>query len=134
MHADDDSLLDAMRAGARSYLLKGAEREEITRAVLTVAAGGTAFGGDVGPRIAAYAARPPTPPRASSSPSSAAASTRCSSIRPRDSANHEIAAHLFLSEKAVRNHLAKILVKLQVRDRAAAVARARDRGLSDALR
>lgn len=101
MHDDDDLLLDAMRAGARGYLLKGAEREEITRAVLTVAAGGTAFGGDVGPRIAAYAARPPTPPRASSSPSSAAASTRCSSIRPRDSANHEIAAHLFLSEKTV---------------------------------
>lgn len=48
--------------------------------------------------------------------------------------NHTIAAHLLLSEKTVRNHLATILVKLQVRDRAAAVARARDRGLGDASR
>ena len=73
MHADNDSFLDAMRVGARGYLLKCAEREEI-------------------------------------------------------------AAHLFLSEKIVHNHVATILVKLQVRDRAAAVARARDRGLGDALR
>jgi DNA-binding NarL/FixJ family response regulator len=43
--------------------------------------------------------------------------------------NHEIAALLHLSEKMVRNQVATILAKLQVRDRAAAVATARDRGL-----
>jgi DNA-binding NarL/FixJ family response regulator len=45
-------------------------------------------------------------------------------------ANHEIAASLFLSEKTVRNNVAMILAKLHVRDRAAAVAAARDAGLA----
>ena len=40
MHADDDTLLDFMCAGARGYLLEGPENDEIARAVLTVAAGG----------------------------------------------------------------------------------------------
>ncbi len=128
MHADDERLLAAVRAGARGYLLKGAEREEITRAVLAVAAGGTVFGGEVGRRIVAYATRPPT-----------AAGKVFPELTDREHevlglvaaglGNHEIAARLVLSEKTVRNHVAAILAKLQARDRAALVARARDRGL-----
>ncbi|WP_406074661.1 response regulator [Micromonospora sp. NBC_01638] len=128
MHADDERLLAAVRAGARGYLLKGAEREEITRAVLAVAAGGTIFGGEIGRRIAAYATRPPT-----------AAGKVFPELTDREHevlglvaaglGNHEIAAKLVLSEKTVRNHVAAILAKLQARDRAALVARARDRGL-----
>lgn len=128
MHSDDDALLDAVRAGARGYLLKGAERDEITRAVLTVAAGGTVFGGDTGRRIAAYATRP-----------ALAGGKVFTELTDREHevlehvaagrGNHEIAAALFLSEKTVRNHVATILAKLQLRDRAAAVACARDRGV-----
>ncbi len=128
MHADDERLLAAVRAGARGYLLKGAEREEITRAVLVVAAGGTVFGGEVGRRIAAYATRPLT-----------AAGKVFPELTDREHevlglvaaglGNHEIAARLVLSEKTVRNHVAAILAKLQARDRAALVARARDHGL-----
>ena len=128
MHADDERLLAAVRAGARGYLLKGAEREEIIRAVLAVAAGGTVFGGEVGRRIVAYATRPLT-----------AAGKVFPELTDREHevlglvaaglGNHEIAARLVLSEKTVRNHVAAILAKLQARDRAALVARARDRGL-----
>lgn len=128
MHADDEALLDAVRAGARGYLLKGAERDEIVRAVLTVAAGGTVFGGDTGRRIAAYATRPP----AAQGRVFAELTDREHEVLEHVAAgrgNHEIAATLFLSEKTVRNHVATILAKLGLRDRAAAVARARDRGM-----
>ncbi|HEX5595336.1 MAG TPA: response regulator transcription factor [Micromonosporaceae bacterium] len=128
MHADDERLLAAVRAGARGYLLKGAEREEITRAVLAVAAGGTVFGAEVGRRIAAYATRPPT---VSSKifPEITDREHEVLGLVAAGLGNHEIAAKLFLSEKTVRNHVATILAKLQARDRAALVARARDRGL-----
>lgn len=128
MHADDGALLDAVRAGARGYLLKGAERDEITRAVLTVAGGGTVFGCDTGRRIAAYATRP-----------AVTGGKVFTELTDREHevlehvavglGNHEIAGMLFLSEKTVRNNVATILAKLQLRDRAAAVARARDRGM-----
>lgn len=57
MHAGDAAVLGAIRAGASGYLLKGAGRDEIVRAVLTVAAGDTVFGADVGRRVTAYLLR-----------------------------------------------------------------------------
>lgn len=128
MHADDQALLDAVRAGARGYLLKGADRDEIIRAVLTVAAGGTVFGGKTGRRIAVYATRTAL----SNGKVFTELTDREHEVLEHVAAgcgNHEIAAMLFLSEKTVRNHVATVLAKLQLRDRAAAVARARDRGM-----
>lgn len=131
MHAGDEALLGAVRAGARGYLLKGAGRDEITHAVLAVASGGTVFGGEVGRRIANLATRPP-----------ADVGKVFPDLTDREHevlghvgaglGNHEIAALLVLSEKTVRNHVASILAKLRVRDRAALVARARDHGLGAA--
>jgi DNA-binding NarL/FixJ family response regulator len=124
MHDDDD----ALRAGARGYLLKGAERDEISRAVLTVASGGTVFGADAGRRIAAYATRTPTV----HGKLFAELTDREHEVLEHvaaDRGNHEIAAVLVLSEKTVRNHVASIIAKLGLRDRAEAVARARDRGM-----
>src|SRR3982750_814448 len=51
MHEDDASLFGALRAGARGYLLKGADREEIVRAVLAVAGGDAVYGGAVARRV-----------------------------------------------------------------------------------
>ncbi|BDZ65396.1 response regulator [Agromyces mangrovi Wang et al. 2018] len=127
MHADDDALLDAVRAGARGYLLKGADRDEIVRAVQTVAGGGSVFSGEVGRRVAAYATRPPSNGRVF--PELTEREHEVLEHVAVGRGNHEIAARLSLSEKTVRNHVSIVLTKLQVRDRAAAVAKARDRGL-----
>ena len=83
--------------------------------------------------VAAYAARPPAT-AGKLFPELSDREHEVLEHLARGPGNHEIAAHPLLSEKTVRNHVATILVKLQVRDRAAAVARARDRGLGDASR
>jgi DNA-binding NarL/FixJ family response regulator len=130
MHADDETVLGALRAGAHGYLLKGAHRDEIVRAILTVSGGGTVYGADVGRRVAELALRDAR--RGVGSPT-------LPDLTPREVevlglvaeglGNHQIAHRLTLSEKTVRNNVATILTKLRVRDRAAAVARARDAGL-----
>lgn len=129
MHTEDGTLLRVLRSGARGYVLKGADRAEIVRAILTVAAGGTVFGGQMGARMAELVLGV-DPERAS---------PVFASLTPRENevltlvaegvGNHEVARRLVLSEKTVRNHVATILTKLQVRDRAAAVARAHDAGV-----
>ena len=62
MFDDDDSVFSAMRAGARGYVLKGAEQQEIARAITAVASGEAIFGPAVATRVLAYFASPP--PRA----------------------------------------------------------------------
>jgi DNA-binding NarL/FixJ family response regulator len=124
MHAEDETVIAALRAGARGYLLKGAERDEIVRAVLTVASGGTVYDGSVGRRISDFVSRPLRPGKAFTQ-----LTDREHEVLEQVAAgrsNHEIAALLHLSEKTVRNNVATILAKLAVRDRAALVARARD--------
>ena len=127
MHADDAPSTPCA-PGARGYLLKSAEREVIARAGLTVAAGRN------GLRRRRRPSHPrlrgsPTRPEGKLFPELSDREHEVLEYLARGLGNHEIAAHLILSEKTVRNHLATILVKLQVRDRAAAVARARDRVL-----
>lgn len=126
MHDDDDTVLAALRAGAAGYLLKGAERDEIVRAILTVVSGGAVYDGQVARRVNALLTN-----------SSATPGRVFPELTPREESvlsmvatglgNHEIARRLGLSEKTVRNNLATVLTKLGLRDRAAAVAHARDR-------
>ena len=131
MHADDAAVLGAVRAGASGYLLKGADREEIVRAVLTVAAGGTVFGSQVGRRVAEYMVGGPGTSTARSFAELTGRENQILAQVAAGRSNHEIARRLLLSEKTVRNNVATILAKLALRDRAAAVAAARDRGLVD---
>ena len=67
MFDDDDSVFAAMRAGARGYVLKGAEQQEIARAIMAVAAGEAIFGPAVATRVLAYFAAPPATPTPSPS-------------------------------------------------------------------
>ncbi len=128
---NDDSTFAAMRAGARGYLLKGADRSEIGRALETVANGELVFGATIATRILAWFAAgggtrlPPFPELTDRE-------REVLDLIAQGLTNAAIAARLVVSDKTVRNHVSNVFAKLHVTDRAAAVARARDAGLGHA--
>ena len=128
MHEDNQALLAAPRAGARGYLLKGADRAEIIRAVLAVAAGEAVYAA-VARRITDFFAGSQRDFTATAFPELTERERDVLGLVAAGCGNHDIARQLVLSEKTVRNHVSAIIVKLRVRDRAAAVAKARDAGL-----
>jgi len=129
MHEDNQALLRAMRAGARGYLLKGADRAEIIRAVLAVASGEAVYGAAVARRITDFFTGAEQNYTAQAFPDLTDREREVLDLVATGCGNHDIARRLSLSEKTVRNHVSTIIYKLQVRDRAAAVAKARDAGL-----
>ena len=129
MHEDDEALFGALRAGARGYLLKGADREEIVRAVLAVASGDAVYSANVARRIMGFFTSAHQTYTAQIFPELTGREREILDLVAAGLGNHEIARRLVLSEKTVRNNVAAILTKLQVPDRAAAVAKARDTGL-----
>ncbi len=134
MLEDDESVFQAMRAGARGYLLKGAGQDDIERAVTAVASGEAIFGPDVARRIASYfAGNRPDPAPGVIFPQLSDREREVLSLVADGKTNPEIARILFLSPKTIRNHVSNIFDKLQVADRAHAIARARDAGLGSPL-
>jgi DNA-binding NarL/FixJ family response regulator len=129
MHDDDESVYGAMRAGARGYLLKGADSTELVATVLTLAAGGTAFGPAVARRIVGFFMESTTKYVQGTFPGLTPREREVLDLLAAGRRNHAIAERLGMSEKTVRNHLSSILTKLQVSDRAAAIVRAREAGL-----
>lgn len=129
MHEDDASLFGALRAGARGYLLKGADREEIVRAVLAVAGGDAVYGGAVARRV--VDALTGAGPRAPVLPELTGREREVLELLAAGLPTRQVARRLALSDKTVRNHVSAVLTKLQVPDRAAAVARAREAGLGE---
>ena len=127
MFDDDDSVFAAMRAGARGYVLKGAEQQEIARAISAVAAGEAIFGPGVATRVLAYFAAPPR--AVSPFPELTAREREVLDLLAAGHNNQQIAQRLGLSAKTVANHLSAIFAKLQVADRTQAILRARDAGL-----
>jgi DNA-binding NarL/FixJ family response regulator len=123
---DDDTVVAALRAGARGYVLKGATGAEIAAAVRTVAAGGAVFGAGVALRVLAGTTSSGTSP-AIEDPEGLTAREREVLSRIADGAsNAQIARALGLSVKTVQNYVSRILDKLQVADRTQAALRARD--------
>jgi DNA-binding NarL/FixJ family response regulator len=129
MFEDDESVVAAMRAGARGYLLKGADEEEILHAVRAVARGEAIFGAALAARIAAYFAAPPPAAAPDAFPTLTAREREVLTLVAQGLSNPAIATRLYLSHKTVRNHVSNILAKLQVADRAEAIIRARRVGL-----
>jgi DNA-binding NarL/FixJ family response regulator len=127
MFDDDDWVFAAMRAGARGYVLKGAEQHEITRAITAVAAGEAIFGPAVATRVLAYFAAPPVTP--APFPELTARECEVLDLLAAGRNNRQIADQLGLSAKTVANHISAIFAKLQVADRTQAILRARDAGL-----
>lgn len=127
MGEDESTVYSAVRAGARGYLLKGAEQDEIVRALTTVHAGGVVFGASLAARIARVF-EVPAAPQAAAFPQ---LTEREREILDRIAAGHNnarIAAELYLSPKTVRNNVSTILAKLQATDRASVIVQARDAG------
>src|SRR3954469_8543680 len=130
MHADDESVFAALRAGARGYLIKGADGTELVRAIETVAAGDAVYGAAVAGRIVALLSETRAP--ATAFPGLTDREREVLDLLAAGLRNHAIAARLGLSEKTVRNHVSSVLLKLQVPDRTAAAIKAREAGLGSA--
>ena len=128
MFDDDDSVFAAMRAGARGYVVKGAEQEEIGRAIRAVASGEAIFGPGIAQRVLRFFAAPP-PAAADPFPELTTREREILDMLAAAMPNSMIATRLGLSPKTVANHLSSIFTKLQVADRAQAILRARDAGL-----
>ncbi len=129
MFEDDDSVFSAMRAGARGYVLKGADGDEVLKVVRAVADGEAHFGPDIARRLLGFfsAARSGIVPEAF--PELTAREREVLDLIARGRNNVEITSCLYLSPKTVRNHISSIFTKLQVTDRAQAIVRAREAGL-----
>jgi DNA-binding NarL/FixJ family response regulator len=129
MHDDDETVFAAVRAGARGYLLKGASRAELIRAVRAVAAGEAIFGPGVARRLMDFFARPAPRADPAAFPELTEREHEILELIAQGRSNADITATLVLSPKTVRNHVSNIFSKLQVRDRAEAIVRAREAGL-----
>jgi DNA-binding NarL/FixJ family response regulator len=127
---DDESVFAAMRAGARGYLLKGADPEDIVRAVRVVAENEAIFGPAVAERLLAFFAKAPAP-RPEAFPELTERECDILWLIARGDSNDMIARRLVLSSKTVRNHVSNIYRKLKVAGRAQAVARVRESGARD---
>ena len=133
MFDDDESVFAAMRAGARGYLLKGAEGEEAVRAIVGVNNGEAIFSPAIARRLMGYFGAPhrnqPSDP-AQLFPELTEREREVLTLIAQGYTNPAIAEQLVLSPKTVRNHVSSIFSKLQVAGRAEAIIRARDAGLT----
>lgn len=132
MLEDDDSVFAAMRAGARGYVLKGADKAEMLRAIHAVANGEALFGPVIAKRLVHFfqevrGMKNLAPPRAF--PELTEREVEVLAFIAQGYNNSELAEKLVLSPKTVSNHISNIFAKLQVADRAQAIVRARQAGL-----
>jgi len=139
MFEDDESVFAALKAGARGYVLKDADRGTLVRAIRAVAQGEALLGPSVARRVLEQfsAPRPPAP----APPAARLAPELFGELTPRELdvlrliaqglRNRDIAERLVISEKTVQNHISNIFAKLQVNDRSQAIVRALQGGLVD---
>lgn len=129
MYEDDDSVFAAMRAGARGYLLKDADRDELVRAVAAVSRGEAIFSPAIAQRLIHYFAALPARASVLAFPELTDREREILGFIAQGYNNVEIADKLVLSLKTVQNHVSSIYAKLQVADRAQAILRAQKAGL-----
>jgi DNA-binding NarL/FixJ family response regulator len=129
MMDDEDSVFAAVRAGARGYLLKGARRAEILRAIEAAGSGEVIFGPGIADRMMSYFRGLRARPAAEIFPELTERERAVLKLIADGRDNGEIARELGLSVKTVRNHASNIFAKLQVAHRAQAIVLAREAGL-----
>lgn len=126
---DDESIFAALRAGARGYILKDADEEEMMRAIRAVGEGEAIFSPTIATRLMEYFATTRTLVPQGIFPELSDREREILTLIARGEANAAIAEQLTITLKTVRNHVSNIYSKLQVADRAQAAIRARDAGL-----
>jgi len=129
MFDDDDSLFAAMSAGARGYVLKGAEQEDIARAVRAIAAGEIIFGPGVAIRVISQLTSTPNSATTTPFPYLTSRELEVLDLLAAGMPTVTIAARLAVAPKTVSNHVSNILVKMRLTDRTQAAVTARDAGL-----
>lgn len=129
MYDDDGSVFAAMQAGARGYLLKGASKSEMLRAIRDVASGAAIFSPAIARRMMNYFSQIRNQTAEYAFPELTRRELDVLTLMAQQHSNQEIAEALSLSRKTVRNYTSNIFAKLQVADRAEAILRARDAGL-----
>lgn len=127
MSDDDDSVFAAMRAGARGYLVKGVEQEDIARAIRSVAAGEAIFSAAAAQRVLGFLTSPS--PVEAAFPQLTARERSVLDLLAAGLRNAAIADRMGIAPKTVANNVSSIFAKLQVADRAEAIVLARDAGL-----
>lgn len=129
MFDDDESVFAAMRAGARGYVLKDMDDEELSRALLAVGNGEAIFSAAIAGRMMRFFDQRPATPQVAF-PELSESERRVLQLIAQGENNQSIAERLALSPKTVRNYISNIFAKLQVADRAQAIVKARDAGLA----
>jgi DNA-binding NarL/FixJ family response regulator len=129
MFEDDDSVFAAVRAGARGYVLKDMDDDEMTRAILAVGHGEAIFSPAIAARMMTFCANQPAQPTALF-PDLTESERKVLRLMAQGLSNDAIASQLAFSPKTVRNYISNIFSKLHVADRAQAIVRARDAGLA----
>ena len=131
MLEDGESLFAAMVAGARSYVLKGADKAEVLKTIRAVAQGEVLFGPAVASRLSDHFRSLSSAParRSGPFPELSERELEVLDLIARGLNNHEIAAQLHVTVKTVSNHISNIFSKLHVADRTQALLKARDAGL-----
>lgn len=134
MHEGADSVVAALRAGARGYLVKGATKDEIARAMREVASGGAVFGGAVAQQVLLRVQDSQRPARrgAESFPDLTDRELEVLDLVAAGLSNAAIVSRLHLSDKTVRNVVSNVVAKIGARDRPDAILRARAAGLGEA--
>ena len=126
--AEDAYIFGGLRAGARGYLLKDVEPDELVSAILRAARGDAVLAGSVTGRVIAELNRRPGP---DAGPGLSGRELDVARLVATGASNAEISHMLFLSEGTVRNHVSKILAKLDLRDRTQLAVWAHRAGLGD---
>lgn len=126
---DDTSIFPAIRAGARGYLLKNSEQEDLVRAINTVANGGAIFSPGIAQKVLGYLTTPTPQVPASIFDELTEREREILEYLAQGKTNAEIAAILSLSHKTVSNYISNVLLKVHATDRAKLMLMALEAGM-----
>lgn len=126
---DDTSVFPAIRAGARGYLLKNTEQDELLRAIRTVAGGGAIFSPGIAQKVLGYLTAPPPDVSGDIFDELTSREREILELIAQGKTNAEIATTLNLSSKTVSNYISNVLLKVHATDRAKLMLMALEAGI-----